>query len=298
MENKANYTLVGLFVVILGLAMLAAVLWLGTGTSGTERTTYYTDIEESVAGLADDAAVKYRGVTVGRVKGFRLDPEHEDVVRVELEIDSSIPIREDNVAFLDWQGITGVAFLNIKGGDPSAAPLVALPGEDHPTIPSAPSILARLEDGVTELIDRLTATAANLEKLTDEHNRVAVANILEDFAHVSAILDFRVEDLDTLITSSSEFFERSAIASERFPELITAMEDALAGLERASNEASSVGVELRSAANTGRGELGMTASELRDVLSRLDHVLASIERDPSSLVYGRRAPEPGPGENR
>ena len=296
MESKAHYTLVGLFVVILGLAMVAAILWLGTGTSTTERSTYFTDIVESVAGLAPDAAVKYRGVAVGRVKGLHLDPDRVDVVRVELEIDTSIPIREDNVAFLDWQGITGVAFVNIKGGSPGSPILVARPGETHPVIASGPSLLLRLEDGVTGLIDRLTAAAGNLEELTNEHNRLAVASILQDFAHVSEILDFRVEELDTLITSSAEFFERSAGASRRFPELIDTLEAALASLERATDEATRVGEDVRSGAHSGRGELAVTAAELREVLARLDRVLATVEREPASFVYGRKTPEPGPGE--
>ena len=298
METKTHYTLVGIFVVVLGLAMLAAILWLGTGATGNERATYYTDIAESVAGLADDAPVKYRGVTVGRVRAFRLDPKREDVVRVELEVDESIPIREDNVAYLDWQGITGVAFINIKGGSPDSPILAPQPGDEHPVIPSGPSILARLEDGATDLIERLTATAENLEQLTDETNRQAVADILRDVSHVTEVLDLRVEDLDTLIVSSSEFFERTAVASRRFPELVAAMEGALASLERASDDVAAVSGDLSGAARTGSDELVVTAAELRGVLERLDRVLADVERDPASLVYGRRVPEPGPGERR
>ena len=72
MEPKVNYVVVGIFVVLLGFLLVAVVLWLGKGLDREVYDRYYAYMEESVAGLSVDAAVKYRGVEVGRSEGRRV----------------------------------------------------------------------------------------------------------------------------------------------------------------------------------------------------------------------------------
>ena len=52
MEPKVNYLLVGLFVVVLGAASLAVVLWLSKGDYRGVYDRYYTYMRESVSGLS------------------------------------------------------------------------------------------------------------------------------------------------------------------------------------------------------------------------------------------------------
>ncbi len=51
MDNKVNYALVGLFVVILSVLLLLSILWLSAGTQRKTLDTYQAYIEESVSGL-------------------------------------------------------------------------------------------------------------------------------------------------------------------------------------------------------------------------------------------------------
>ena len=75
METKVNYPLVGGFVLVLGSALIAGVLWLASGGGfGKKYDLYLALVGESVAGLNLNAPVKYRGVDVGKVKDIRLDP--------------------------------------------------------------------------------------------------------------------------------------------------------------------------------------------------------------------------------
>ena len=96
METKLNYALVGLFVIVLGGALLSAVLWLTVG--GTEKKQYdryLVYFTESVAGLNPKAPVKYRGVEVGRVATIEIDPGNPERVEIVLEIERGTPIRQD-----------------------------------------------------------------------------------------------------------------------------------------------------------------------------------------------------------
>ena len=51
MEPKVNYTLVGLFIALLGAALLAGVLWLSQTDYRGVYDRYYTYMEESVVGF-------------------------------------------------------------------------------------------------------------------------------------------------------------------------------------------------------------------------------------------------------
>ena len=68
MEPKVNYTLVGLFIALLGAGIAGGVLWLSQTDYRGVYDRYYTYMDESVSGLSNDSSVKYRGVDVGRVK--------------------------------------------------------------------------------------------------------------------------------------------------------------------------------------------------------------------------------------
>ena len=130
MEPRVNYFLAGIFVLVLGAAMVAGLLWLSVGTSTRDYDKYYVYMTESVAGLNTDAPVKFQGVDVGRVIDIRLDPKNPERVRLVLAIEKGTPIKEDTIAVLGFQGLTGIAHLNLTGHiSGESPPLKANPGE-------------------------------------------------------------------------------------------------------------------------------------------------------------------------
>ena len=87
MEEKVNFTIVGVFVLVLFSALIGGVLWLSSGKSyRTEYVLYRTYMNESVSGLNINAPVRYRGVEVGRVQQITLAPDNVEQVQVTLGI--------------------------------------------------------------------------------------------------------------------------------------------------------------------------------------------------------------------
>lgn len=162
MEEKLNFTVVGLFVLVLGAALIGAVLWLSSGRAyGTAYETYRIYMKESVAGLNLNAPVLYRGVEVGRVRRIALAPDNPEEVEVTLAIATGTPIKVDTVAVLQTQGLTGIAYVDLTGGHRDSPPLRARAGEPDPVISTGPSLMVRLD---ASLIDagRFLKNAARL----------------------------------------------------------------------------------------------------------------------------------------
>jgi len=107
-----NHAVVGLFVLVLGAALIAVVLWLASGGAFKQKYDLYLAIEdESVAGLSMNAPVKYNGVDVGKVRDIRLEPGNPERVNLLFAIERGTPIKEDTVAVLKTQGLTGIAYV-------------------------------------------------------------------------------------------------------------------------------------------------------------------------------------------
>ena len=134
METRASYIVVGLFVILGMIAMLAAAVWI-TGHRADQKTALY-DIyfDGNVAGLRPGNPVQYRGIPVGAVTGMRIDPENVERVLVTIEIRAETPIKTDTQATLALQGITGVAYVQLTGGTQDAPFLTAERGQKRPVI--------------------------------------------------------------------------------------------------------------------------------------------------------------------
>lgn len=199
METRASYLLIGAFVLAFAVALFVFVFWLTRADIETETNSYVIYFQESVSGLNVGAAVRYRGLKVGAVTGMHVDKEDPTRVAVEVGIDTDTPIRQGDVASLQLQGITGVAFIEIQGAGPDAPILASASGREVPVIPSGPSQIAKLISGAPELIDNANILVQRVSDLFNEDNRALVNKTLTDLSAVSASLASRRAHIERLI---------------------------------------------------------------------------------------------------
>ncbi len=134
METRANHLLVGSFVLLLIAGLVVFVVWLARFQFEAEFERYDILFEGRVTGLSVGSKVSLRGVPVGEVRDIGIDPDNVERVRVTIEVAAETPVREDTVASLEQQGITGVANILLSGGSQDSPPLVAAAGEPRPVI--------------------------------------------------------------------------------------------------------------------------------------------------------------------
>ncbi len=152
METRANYVVVGAFMLVLLIAIMAAILWLARPEFNREATFYDILFSGSVTGLSQGSPVRYNGIPLGRVVDIRLDPTNLERVRVTIRVETGTVIKADAVASLESQGITGLSFVEITGGSQSAPPLERKGDERYPVIVSQPSSFQRLATSAPEVL--------------------------------------------------------------------------------------------------------------------------------------------------
>ena len=113
METRANYALIGAFVMMAAAAVIGFALWLGSSQFNRDYSIYDVVFPGPVT-LEEGASVRYIGIKVGEVETVRIDRRDASMVRARLRVDRSTPVKTDSTAIIDFAGITGVTFVQIK----------------------------------------------------------------------------------------------------------------------------------------------------------------------------------------
>src|ERR1700758_4755969 len=113
MERSANYAAVGAFVLLVTLVGALFVYWYTDAREHRDYNRYEVYFDGTVSGLERGSAVRYLGVSVGRVVEMRIDPRDSSRVMVVVDIDSTTPVSKKTVAELSLQGVTGLLFIDI-----------------------------------------------------------------------------------------------------------------------------------------------------------------------------------------
>ena len=320
MEPKVNYTLVGLFIALLGAATVAGVLWLSRTDYRGVYDRYYTFMGESVSGLSRDSYVRYQGVEIGRVKEIALDSQNPEQVRLALDIARGTPVKEDTVAVLESQGLTGITTVNLRGGSSASPLLKTKPGEHYPVIKSQPSFYSQMSDNLSRVMtnEHVPALLANINDLTqdaravvDIQTRADLKRAIAALAQVTQALALHQAELTSSIKQSEIAATRFAALAkkldERLPELLEQASTNLNSLKNMTDEVARAGAAMNSTLSDTRpditqftgqtlAETGLFVAELRQLTVTLQRLASELEREPSALIFGRAAPVRGPGE--
>jgi len=115
METRANYAMIGLFT--LGVIMAGFVfVWWAAGRDTRSQLPYRIQFSGSVSGLSRGSFVLYNGLKIGEVSSIALSPSDPGKVIAWITVDGATPINDDTRARLEFQGLTGVASIQMTGG--------------------------------------------------------------------------------------------------------------------------------------------------------------------------------------
>ncbi len=300
MENKSHALMAGVFVLALGVAALLALFWLGGSHEVTHR--YIVVTKQNVNGLNPQAQVKYRGIRVGKVDDIRIDPADTNNILIHVSVREDVPLTEDTVAKLAYQGITGLAQILLQERDPAPSPKIAVNDENPPRIVMIPSLIEELSEGGSGLMLRANELLTKANVLLNDDNRQNMARttanlaaITQDLRPVIANLDGTLRQARRLL-SDENVTNVSRAAGEVGPllkesrELMVRLQSAVDRIDLVIGDASGDGAAaLMPRLNELLGEATVTSRQL-------GRVLRTLEDSPQSLVFGAPPLMPGPGE--
>ena len=202
----------------------------------TQYDVYQAVEKESVAGLNLNAPVKYNGVDLGKVQAIELDHTNPNTVNLFFAIERGTPVREDTLAVLKTQGLTGIAYVELSGGSVVSPPLRAKPGARHPVIRTAPSLSARLENVLSSVLGKLDDTSNNINAMLSKENQAAIRSTLADMAAVAHTLAARKGSIDAGLSHAAEILRHTARASADLDQLVARIGRAAVAVERMGTE--------------------------------------------------------------
>ena len=302
MENKSHALAAGIFTILLGIAAAIGIWWLGQSDEST--TSYDLETRRNVTGLNVQAQVRYRGIRVGKVQAIEPDAADPRVILVRINVDDRFKLTRASTAQLGYQGVTGLAYVQIEDDGSSLEPLTGKDGE-RPRIALRPTVFDTLDEKAGDIVNQISTVSVRLGKALDDKNMKNFARTLENMAAASEGL----HELPSLLASMREAFSEGNMRNLR---------QILAHLEKAAGQGAPLTDEMRelvrslSVLSRRVDQLaGIAGDELTtDTLPRanalmrelasnsrqLSRLLEGLENNPQMLIFGSRAAAPGPGE--
>ena len=314
METKANFALIGAFVILSAIALMGFAFFMANSEFRRDFAEYDILFDGPVA-LEEGANVRYIGIKVGEVETVRINQANPSKVRVRIRIDANTPVKTDSKATIELAGITGVTFVQISAGSEQAGLLTRKPGETVPLIESKPTQFAEIIGGGQETLARVNRTLARVNDLLTDENIARVEATLENIEGFTGFLadeDGLARDLSLTLGSvrraSDEFTGASAAigdfgstAGDRLDVLgndITKLVNDLRGTVEQSNKVlaeSQRAVQVAADAIDGPAvgaleDARIATQDLQILINRLDRIARRVEESPEQLVVGDPLP--------
>lgn len=253
METRANYVLIGLFTLAAIVGAFGFVYWFQNIGAVSSRIPYRIEFNGPVSGLRTGASVVFNGIRVGEVSSVSLDDPRKVVANVL--IDRSAPVRQDTDVGLEFQGLTGIASVSLRGGLSSAPQLVTKPGE-------VPTLIARSNTNL-DVTEEARATLQRMNVVIEE-NQQALRNSLRNIETFTQTLAKNSERIDNILAGI---------------EVLTGGKDGKGELQDAARSIKDLAENLdrRAAAFINDG---------RRAVNTIDRAVKNFDRNPTRVIFG------------
>ncbi len=319
MENKAHALAAGIFVAVMTALLLLLATWLSRDSG--KRDVYEVSTRESVTGLQPQAAVRLRGVDVGKVTAIGFDAQAPGNVLIRLEIDPVAPITQGTFATLNSQGVTGLAFMHLDdklGVDGQSAPRLVPNNATPPRIPLQPSLLAKLTAKGEVILEQVEQVTVRLNQLLGEPNQQRIASALDSVGQaaasvsqlstqVASIMSAQLspdkvnlpalfKNTDAAVTSLKATSEQANAAIAEFGQTARRLNAKDGPMDRLAEGTQSLSEAAQAFNANTLPRLNRVTEDTSRVVRQLSSTVNGINDNPQSLIFGSGAINPGPGE--
>lgn len=307
METRASHILVGGFVLTFLAGLIAFAIWIAKVDLDAEYTDYDIYFDGTVSGLYKRSIVYYSGIPVGDVRDITLAPNNPQKVRVWVRLNAEVPVNEGATARLEFQGLTGVAYIELKAGPQGGAPLLPKEGEERAVIGAEESAFQAVYENAPNLINEAIRAILQVQKLLSDDNISSVSKALQNTEKLTANLASGSESFDeivaearTLLSSLSETTEKiskladagNSLLEEDGGRLVQDAVETLASakslLDRIDRLVAANEDNVTQFVGTSLPEVSRMIIDLRSTAESLSRLMSKIERNPAEAILGGR----------
>ena len=316
METRANFALIGALVVMAAIAFVGFTLWFGQSQFNRDFDVYDVVFEGPVT-LEAGASVRFNGINVGEVTRVAIDRGNDRMVRARIRVNSETPVRTDSVAEIDFAGITGLTFVQIRAGSQNAPLLERKAGEALPVIRSELNPLAEIFAGGAQVLETANSSLENIGAALSDENVAAFSGTLENLSLITESIAKDGDltgDISATLASIRRASDDFAAASRSITALSQNTDAQIGGL---ATDASLMLTDLRETmtrvdqliettsgtvqqtntvidpAAEAMEEFRLASQDLRLLIQRLDGVARDIEENPQAFIAGDPKPYEG-----
>ncbi|MES2977425.1 MAG: MlaD family protein [Pseudomonadota bacterium] len=307
MENKAHALAAGIFVAGVLALLVALAVWLTR--DGGERHLYELTTAGTLSGLQEQAAVRYRGVPVGKVESIGLDPKVRGNVLVRIAVDEGTPLTRSTFATVGSVGVTGLGFIQL---DDEATGSELLPPNDisPPRIPLRPGLIDKLIKQSETILSQMEKASTGLNNLLSPENQAAMTGAVQQIGEAAGSINRLTKSIEPTVASLPGLSKQTG---EALVSLRSAADDVSATADKLSQTADRINAKGGPLDKVAEGsaalastiqtfgaatlpKLGDVAEETTRTMRQLRRTVNAVDDNPQSLIFGNGAPQPGPGE--
>ena len=284
MENKSHAFIAGLFTVCLVAAALLIVWFLNMDR--TVKQPYMIATNLSIPGLNPQATVRFRGLDVGKVTNIAFNKDDPGEILIYFEVKEDTPMTESTFATLTYQGVTGIASIELNDDETSDKRLVTS-AENPAHVEMRSSLLNELQQRGLDILKQVQSVSTQLTVLFDEKNRETMVRTFENISKAAAAWEKVGKQLEPTVNQLPE----TAMEARK---TIISINEASQDVKKLSQKANAL-MESDVDSDTVQ-RLDSLAEDAKTTLYNVNKVLQQYKQRPSGLLFGAKGPAPGPGE--
>lgn len=305
METRASHILVGGFVLAFLAGLIAFSIWIAKVDLDAEYTDYDIFFDATVSGLYKRSVVYYSGIPVGDVRDITLAPNDPQKVRVWIRLRAEVPVTDGATARLEFQGLTGVAYIELTGGPPGGAPLVPEGDDERAVIQAEASAYQAVFEGAPNLINQTINAVVQVQKLLSDEHIASVGNMLRNTDQLTGNLARGTDDIEAIVAEARVVLQKASDAADNISRLAAsgnellaedgvelvaeatrAMEDAQAVLQRVDGLVAANEEAVTRFVSGSLPEVSRMIIDLRATARSLSRLMSRIEQDPAEVIFG------------
>lgn len=309
MENKSHALIAGIFTVLLTIAVVLTAMWLNRDTQ--ERTPYVLTTNGSIAGLNVQAAVKYRGMEVGKVEAIEFDKAKPGQILVKVGILPTTPVTNATYAELGLQGLTGLAFIQLDADEKvKNVTRIESNAAEPARIAIRPSMFDRFSVSGEEMVVKASTAMTQINKLLADENQAilkqTLINLQEATRKVGQLTD-EIQPMAKGFTALSADGRRTLSNADgmlnNVGTLAADINKKLEVVDRVARNVDQIAQSAERIGHTAGAIEAQTVPRLNTLLEdsargmrTIDKVSERIGEEPASVLFGAPPALPGPGE--